>query len=49
MFIRGNKFYSLYFRIWMAKTVFILVSKEGFKTGKKNRNAFKIIIGMVSY
>ena len=32
------KFYSLYFRIWICKTVVIAGLKEGFKRQKKNRS-----------
>ncbi|QFG01175.1 DUF3977 family protein [Psychrobacillus glaciei] len=42
------KFYSLYIRIWIGKTVVIADLKEGFKSQKKNRNEFKVIFGMVS-
>jgi Protein of unknown function (DUF3977) len=42
------KFYSVYIRIWIRKTVLILDLKEGFKMYKKNRNEFKIIFGIIS-
>jgi len=42
------KFYSLYLRIWIGKTVLIADLKEGFKRQKKNRNEFKVIFGKVS-
>ncbi len=42
------KFHSLYMRIWIGKNVWIIDLKEGLKKGKKKRNAFKIIIGVVS-
>ena len=42
------KFYSLYLRIWIGKTVLIADLKEGFKRQKKNRNEFKVIFGIVS-
>ncbi|WP_397540256.1 DUF3977 family protein [Rummeliibacillus pycnus] len=41
-------FQSAYIRIWIRKTVIILDLKEGFKKTKKNRNAFKLIFGIVS-
>lgn len=41
-------FYSLYLRIWIAKTVVIVDLKEGFKRQKKNRREFKVIFGIVS-
>uniref|UniRef100_UPI0038B3C001 DUF3977 family protein n=1 Tax=Paenibacillus allorhizosphaerae TaxID=2849866 RepID=UPI0038B3C001 len=42
-------YHSLYFRIWIGKTVFILSSKEGLKKTAKTRRAFKLIFGVVSY
>ncbi len=42
------KFQSVYFRIWIRKTVLIIDSKEGIKKTKKNRSDFKIILGIVS-
>ncbi|WP_391201685.1 DUF3977 family protein [Psychrobacillus sp. L4] len=42
------KFYSLYLRIWIGKTVVIADLKECIKRKKKNRNEFKVIIGIVS-
>lgn len=42
------KFHSLYLRIWIGKIVVIADLKEGFKRQKKNRNEFKIILGIVS-
>ncbi|MFD1356708.1 DUF3977 family protein [Fictibacillus halophilus] len=39
---------SIYLRIWIRKFVFILDSKEGYKRTKKNRNDFKILIGIRS-
>ncbi|MBW8348504.1 DUF3977 family protein [Bacillus sp. IITD106] len=42
------KIQSLYLRIWIGKTVFILDSKEGFKKTKKNRNEIKFIFGIKS-
>lgn len=41
-------FYSLYLRIWIGKTVFILDSKEGLKRMKKKRIEFKLIFGITS-
>ena len=47
--IRGPiKVQSLYMRIWFGKTVVIIDTKEGFKKQKKNRNEFKLILGIVS-
>lgn len=36
---------SIYIRIWILKTVFILDTKDGFKIKKKNRNKFKALLG----
>ncbi|MBB4823687.1 hypothetical protein HNO89_000907 [Sporosarcina luteola] len=41
-------FHSFYVRIWIGKTVVIVDTKEGLKTSKKKRNAFKLIVGVVS-
>ncbi|QQZ62161.1 DUF3977 family protein [Paenibacillus sonchi] len=43
------KFHSLYIRVWIRQTVWIIDSREGFKRSRKTRNAFKIIIGISSY
>lgn len=42
-------FYSIYLRTWIGKTVVIVDLKEGIKRQKKNRKAFKAILGIVSY
>jgi hypothetical protein len=39
---------SVYLRIWLRKTVFILDSKQGLKMVEKKRNSFKVIFGLVS-
>jgi Protein of unknown function (DUF3977) len=39
---------SIYLRIWIKRSVFILDSKEGYKKIKKNRHDFKILIGIRS-
>ncbi|MGW6191914.1 DUF3977 family protein [Bacillus cereus] len=39
---------SLYVRIWLRKTCFILDTKEGFKKIRKSRAEYKFIVGMVS-
>jgi hypothetical protein len=41
-------FHSAYIRVWLWKFVFILDTKEGFKTMRKNRRKFKFILGVVS-
>jgi len=40
------KIKQIYFRIWILKRVFILSSREGFKTDKKERNNFKFVLGI---
>lgn len=42
------KFHSIYIRVWIFKTVFILDIREGFKRVNKSRNKFKLIFGVVS-
>ncbi len=42
------KVQSLYIRIWIGETVFLVDSKEGFKRIKKKRKELKLILGMVS-
>ncbi|MDX8362744.1 DUF3977 family protein [Cytobacillus sp. IB215316] len=42
------QFNSVYIRIWVRKTVYIIDTKQGFKKTKKNRNELKIIFGIVS-
>ncbi|MDM5188640.1 DUF3977 family protein [Bacillus sp. DX4.1] len=39
---------SVYLRVWIRKTCFILDSKEGFKKTRKRRNKYKFILGIVS-
>lgn len=46
--VRPIHFQSLYIRIWIRKTCLIWDVKEGFKKVKKGRNAFKVIVGIVS-
>ncbi|WP_410982787.1 DUF3977 family protein [Bacillus cereus] len=41
-------FESFYLRVWLRKTCFIFDSKVGFKKLRKNRNAYKFILGIVS-
>ena len=36
---------SVYLRSWIAKTVYILSTKNGFETKKKETNRFKILLG----
>ena len=42
------KFQSIYLRIWLGKSVFIIDSSEGMKKQKKNRSELKIILGIKS-
>jgi hypothetical protein len=46
--VKPVRFRSLYFRIWIGKTVVILDLKQGLKISKKSHNAFKIIVGITS-
>mgnify|MGYP005829489227 CR=1 FL=1 len=41
-------FHSVYLRVWIFNTVFIFDLKEGCKKMKKNRKAFKFILGITS-
>lgn len=41
-------FHSIYFRIWIGKTVFIIDSKDGFKRVRKSSRKLKLIMGIVS-
>lgn len=41
-------FHSIYFRIWIGKTVLIVDLKQGLKISKKGRNALKFIFGITS-
>ena len=41
------KIIGLYFRLWIRKKVFIISSKEGFKIQTKNRNKFKLLLGII--
>lgn len=43
------KFHSVYFRVWVGTTVFILDVKRGFQRQRKDRKAFKLILGVTSY
>ncbi|MFD0675943.1 MULTISPECIES: DUF3977 family protein [unclassified Paenibacillus] len=47
--IRPVKLHSMYFRIWVRKSVFILDLREGLKRQRKGRNAYKLIFGITSY
>jgi Protein of unknown function (DUF3977) len=46
--VRPIKVKSLYFRLWLGKSVLILDTKEGFKKMKKESKKLKIIIGIRS-
>ncbi|GET68060.1 DUF3977 family protein [Streptococcus dysgalactiae subsp. equisimilis] len=39
---------SIYLRIWLGYTVWILDFKEGFKQQTKSRKSFKCVVGIVS-
>ena len=45
-FVIPNKIHGFYFRLWMFKSVFILSTKNGFKTNRKDRNKLKILFGI---
>lgn len=36
---------SVYLRIWIGTSVLIIDSREGIKRARKNRKAFKLILG----
>ncbi|AWE07154.1 DUF3977 domain-containing protein [Lysinibacillus sp. 2017] len=42
------RFQSCYIRFWIGKRILILDSCEGIKTSIKNRNKFKMIVGIAS-
>lgn len=39
---------SVYFRLWVGQTIFILDSKEGWKKQQKTQSRFKCVVGLVS-
>lgn len=47
--IKPILFHSIYLRMWIGKTVFILDSKEGLIKRTKPRRAFKLLLGLASY
>ncbi|NBC72530.1 DUF3977 family protein [Paenibacillus sacheonensis] len=47
--VRPVRFHSLYIRIWIHQTVWVLDMREGFKRARKNRIAFKLIVGITSH
>ncbi|MEK3717831.1 DUF3977 family protein [Paenibacillus sp. FSL R7-0333] len=46
--VRPIIFRSLYLRVWIGRTVWIVDSREGFKRGSKTTSRFKIILGIRS-
>ncbi|WP_417899904.1 DUF3977 family protein [Bacillus haimaensis] len=42
------KLQSVYIRVWIGRRVFVLDSSDGLKLARKDRNAVKVVIGMVS-
>ncbi|WP_238651048.1 DUF3977 family protein [Paenibacillus piscarius] len=46
--VRPVKFRSLYVRVWLRKTVWIMDSQDGFKKTLKPASRFKIILGIRS-
>ena len=45
-FILPGKIKSVYFRLWLFKSVFILDSQDGFFRQEKDKNKFKILFGV---
>lgn len=45
-FIKPQKVCEYYFRLWLFKNVFIISTQDGFKVAKKERNKFKILLGI---
>ena len=45
-FVIPNKIHGLYFRVWIFKNVFILSTKVGFETKRKDKNKLKILFGI---
>jgi len=39
---------SVYLRVWVGRRVLILDTTEGFKTSRKSRSSFKLLLGVVS-
>ncbi|CAG9620410.1 DUF3977 family protein [Sutcliffiella rhizosphaerae] len=46
--VRPIKLHSVYMRVWLGKSIFIIDVREGFKKSKKKRNAFKFVVGITS-
>lgn len=42
------QFQSMYVRVGVGKTVWILDSREGIKRSRKERTGFKLVVGIVS-
>lgn len=45
-FVWPEKVQEWYLRIWIFKTVFIISTRHGFKLQKKDRNKFKLLLGV---
>ncbi len=45
-FIVPEKILWLYARVWIGRRVFILSTREGFVLQEKNRNNFKVLLGV---
>jgi len=45
-FILPPKIKGIYLRIWIAKKVYVLSTKNGFKITDKNRKKFKFLFGV---
>jgi hypothetical protein len=45
-FVKPEKVLGYYIRCWIGKTVFIISTNDGFETTKKDRNRFKLLLGV---
>jgi len=45
-FIKINKIYGIYIRLWILKTVILIGIPAGFVIQKKKRNNFKLVLGV---
>ena len=45
-FVKIKKRNDLYFRIWLNRTVWIFSSRDGVQKSKKEKSAFKLLIGV---
>jgi len=45
-FIVPPKIAGVYIRLWLGKRVFVVSTRNGFTTTLKNRNKFKLLLGL---